>query len=214
MAGNQFRNVVGRKPPVFEAADPGESMDPLAIPDDAALVRRCLEGDEAAVRALVEQFQGMVFGVCFRMLRQREDAEDVAQEVLLRVLKSLHRWDPSRPLKPWLLTITANRCRTFLEKRSRQPVSGDFAAQLAVEENSNGSQDLAAELQLALGKLRDEYRMCFVLFYQEQMSCSEIGEIVQCPQGTVKTWLHRARRELAEHLQRRGILPDVQYELR
>ena len=157
----------------------------------------------------------MVFGVCFRMLYQREDAEDMAQEVLLRVLKSLHRWDPSRPLKPWLLTITANRCRTFLEKRSRQPICGDFAAQAAAEEeHPNASQDLAAELQLALGKLRDEYRMCFILFYQEQKSCAEIGEIVQCPQGTVKTWLHRARRELAEHLQRRGILPDVHYELR
>ena len=189
-------------------------MDSLATPDDAALVRRCLGGDEAGVRALVERFQGMVFGICFRMLGQREDAEDVAQEVLLRILRSLHRWDPSRPLKPWLLTITANRCRTFLEKRSRQPVCGDFAAQLAVEEHGDHSQDLAAELQLALQKLRDEYRTCFVLFYQEQMSCSEIGDIIRCPQGTVKTWLHRARRELAEHLQRRGIVPDVHYELR
>ncbi len=158
-------------PGISKAADPSESMDSPAIPDDAALVRRCLAGDEAGVRALVERFQGMVFGICFRMLGQREDAEDVAQEVLVRIIRSLARWDPSRPLKPWLLTITANRCRTFLEKRSRQPACSEFASQLAVEETGSSSHDLAGELQLALEKLRADYRTCFVLFYQQQMSC-------------------------------------------
>jgi len=188
-------------------------MEPHETADDAALVGRCLAGEEAGMRALVERFQGMVFGICYRMLHHREDAEDVAQEVFLRVFRSLYQWDPTRPLKPWLLTITTNRCRTFLEKRSRQAATSDSVAQLAVEPGDNDVKDLADELALALGRLREEYRTCFILFYEGQVGCAEIGEIMGCPKGTVKTWLHRARQELADHLQRRGVVPDVHYQL-
>ncbi|HUG91446.1 MAG TPA: RNA polymerase sigma factor [Planctomycetaceae bacterium] len=175
--------------------------------DDAALVQRCLEGDEAGMRALVERYQGIVFGVCYRMLGQREDAEDVAQDVFLRVFRSLHRWDAERPLKPWLLTIAANRCRTALERRSRQPVPSEAADRRVCEDGRSRGSELAEELQLALATLRDDYRMCFVLFYEQELSCSRIGEILGCPEGTVKTWLHRARKELAEFLTRRGVTP-------
>lgn len=181
--------------------------------DDAALVRRCLDGDELAMRAFVEKYQGAVFGLCYRMVGQREDAEDVAQEVFLRAFRSLHRWDSQRPMKPWLLMIAANRCRTALEKRSRQPLSSEYVAHLAAEEETSPPGDLAEELALALDKLREEYRLCFVLFYQQELSCAQIGEMMDCPLGTVKTWLHRARRELAEHLKRRGVVSDGQYEL-
>ena len=61
---------------------------------------------------LVNRFRGQVFGLCYRMLGQRQDAEDAAQETFVRVLKNLHRWDPARPFEPWLLTIAGNRCRT------------------------------------------------------------------------------------------------------
>ena len=60
------------------------------------LIRRCLTGDQGAMLALVERFRGQVFGLCYRMLGQRQDAEDVAQETFIRVLKNLHRWDAAR----------------------------------------------------------------------------------------------------------------------
>ena len=72
---------------------------------------------------------------------------------------------------------------------------------------------MAEELQLALGTLREEYRICFILFYQQELSCAEVAEIMQCPQGTVKTWLHRARRKLADSLIRRGVVTDAGFEL-
>lgn len=181
--------------------------------DDAALVRRCLDGDEVSMRAFVEKFQGAVFGLCYRMVGQREDAEDVSQDVFLRAFRSLHRWDSERPMKPWLLMIAANRCRTALEKRSRQPITSEYVAHLAADGDLAASSELGEELELALDKLREEYRLCFVLFYQQELGCAEISEIMGCPLGTVKTWLHRARRELAEHLKRRGVVADGQYEL-
>ena len=180
--------------------------------DDAALVRGSLAGDERCMRALVERFQGMVFGLCYRMLGRREDAEDVAQEVFLRVFRSLHRWDAGRPFKPWLLTIAANRCRTVLSNRSRSPVASEFVEQSAVAAATT-DDDLAEELQLAIETLRDEYRTCFVLFYENELNCAQISEIMNCPPGTVKTWLHRARQKLADHLRRRGVVPDADYQL-
>ncbi len=183
------------------------------VDDDATLVRRCLAGDEASTRELLDRYQGAVFGLCYRMLGQREDAEDVAQDAFLRAFRSLSGWDACRPFRPWLLTIAANRCRTFLERRARHPVSSSDAVALVADVEQTASSDLAEELQVALLRLREEYRACFVLFHQQELSCSQIGEILGCPEGTVKTWLHRARKELAEHLQRRGVTPHAESPL-
>jgi RNA polymerase sigma-70 factor (ECF subfamily) len=165
------------------------------------------------MRELVERYQGAVFGLCYRMLGQREDAEDIAQDAFLRAFRSLKGWDAARPLKPWLLTIAANRCRTFLEKRGRYPVSASAAVESAAETDPDPATDLAEELQAAIEKLREDYRACFILFHQQELSCAQIGEILGCPEGTVKTWLHRARKELAEHLQRRGVTPHAEHPL-
>lgn len=180
--------------------------------DDGNLVRKCLGGDALSVRAFVERFQGVVFGLCFRMLGHREDAEDVAQEVFLRAIRSLKQWDAARPLKPWLLTIAANRCRTALSQRARKPRATEFVTELP-DRAAASSPDLAEELQLALDNVREDYRLCFILYHQHEMNLVEISETLGCPEGTVKTWLFRVRRELAEHLRRRGVVPGVNHEL-
>lgn len=158
----------------------------------------------------VERFQSAVFGLCWRMLGQREDAEDVSQEVFVRALRALGGWKADHSLIPWLLTITANRCRTLLSRRARglrtSELVGDVSAPVA-----RTQPDLSEELQLALSKVREEYRLCFVLFHVHELSLEEISRIVEAPEGTVKTWLFRVRRELAGHLRRRGI--GVSHEL-
>ena len=73
--------------------------------------------------------------------------------------------------------------------------------------------DLAEEIQRAVETLREDYRICFVLFHEQEVSCAQIGEVMGCPEGTVKTWLHRARRILADYLRQRGIVPNAPYEL-
>ena len=151
--------------------------------------------------------------LCFRMLNHRQDAEDVAQDVFLRAFRSLSTWDAARPFKPWLLTIAANRCRTVLQQRARRPIPTDSARDVAVEAAVGDRLSLAEELQLGLDQLREEYRTCFVLFHQQELAVDEIGRILGCPVGTVKTWLHRARRELAGHLKRRGFAPETVHEV-
>ncbi len=172
---------------------------------EVELVQGCLAGDGVSQLRLVEQFQGMVFGLCLRMLGHRQDAEDITQEVFLRTFRHLRHWDQARPLRPWLLTIAANRCRTFLENRGRRPTSVDFSAEVPADRSPPARSDDAEEIQMALLRLRPEYRECFVLFYQNELSIEEVADVLGCPEGTVKTWLHRARKEIAEHLQRRGI---------
>lgn len=175
---------------------------------DAALVRRCLAGDPAACRELVERFQADVFAVCHRLLAHAHDAEDVTQEVFLRVFRSLRRWDAERPLRPWVLGIAVNRCRTWAGRRGKGPELADYLHETPDRRPADDAAELRAEIRDAVDALRDEYREVFVLFHEHGQSYEEIGEAVGRPVGTVKTWLHRARLELLERLRTRGLVPD------
>jgi Sigma-70 region 2 len=86
--------------------------------DDPALVKALRAGDPQAPRLLIEQYQGVVFGLCYRMMNHQQDAEDVAQETFVRALRAMAGFDAARPIRPWLLEIAANRCRTALARRS------------------------------------------------------------------------------------------------
>ena len=163
--------------------------------------------------ALVERFRGQVFGLCFRMLGQRQDAEDAAQETFVRVLKNLHRWDPARDFEPWLLAIAGNRCRTALAARMRRPTSEGLAEQIADDApDMQAARQLSEEVSLALANVRVDYRQAFVLFHEHELSYGEIAEAMSVPLGTVKTWVHRARRELVEQLRQRGVVPPAMAE--
>lgn len=170
---------------------------------DSELVALCINGDESALRRLVEQFERPVYALCLRMLGHRQDAEDVAQESLVRMCRHLGSWDGSRPLLPWVLSIAANRCRTALERRSRRPLPVAVVPEPPTSPLADTSE-IGEELQRALGDLREDHRQCFILFYKHELSVAEIGAVLQVPEGTVKTWLHRARRALSEQLRARG----------
>ena len=170
-------------------------------------------GDAEAIRALVESYQTPVFGLCVRMVRHRQDAEDITQEVMLRVIRSLKGWDPKRLLRPWILAIAANRCRTYLVKQSRLPLPTEHLAEVPDERKPEHDRDLAAELDLALSALRPEYRLVIVMYHEQEMPYEEISEAIGRPVGTVKSWLHRARADMARRLARQagmlGLCPQV-----
>ena len=164
---------------------------------------------------LVERYQGQVFGLCYRMLRHRQDAEDMAQETFTRALRNLKSWDSARDFEPWLLAIAGNRCRTLLAKRMRKPAPQSLAHPVPdYRPDEEAARFLAEEVDLALGQLRTEYRQAFVLFHEHQMSYAEIGESMECPLGTVKTWVHRARREIIEFLGQRGVIEEQRHAAR
>jgi RNA polymerase sigma factor (sigma-70 family) len=174
--------------------------------DDRALVEAIRCGEPDAPRRLIERYQGLIFGLCFRMLGHRHDAEDVMQETFVRALRGLPGFENERPLRPWLLGIAANRCRTALARRARRPAA--VATTEDWPDHRAGTievDDLAGELQRALGRLRPDYRLVFALFHEQNLPYEEISRTMGRPVGTIKTWLHRARAELADHLSRRGV---------
>jgi RNA polymerase sigma-70 factor (ECF subfamily) len=185
-----------------------------ALPDeDRALINRCLAGDQMAMVCLMGRYEDVVFGLCYRMLNHRQDAEDAAQETFARAFRSLERFDQERDFKPWVLTIAGNRCRTMLFARSRRPAPRMMADEVADSApNQQAARNLAEEVELALAQLREEYRQAFVLFHEHELSYAEIGETLDCPIGTVKTWVHRARREMIRYLRSRGVVEEKGHE--
>jgi RNA polymerase sigma factor (sigma-70 family) len=174
--------------------------------EDATLVHHCLRGDADSIKALVERFQGAIFGLCLRLLHDRHDAEDVTQEVFLRVFRSLKRWDAARPLRPWVMGITVNCCRTLAVQRQKHPEPTPYLRDLATSRPEDDSGELVSEIQLALSEMRIDYRTVFVLYHEQGQAYEEIAEALDKPVGTIKTWLRRARLEVLNHLRRRGMV--------
>ena len=176
--------------------------------DDPALVEALRAGDPQAPRLLIEQYQGIVFGLCYRMMNHRQDAEDVVQETFVRALRVSVALTPHGRFARgcWRSPQTAAGRRWFAGDAGRRWRGAEPAEELADPRAGLGDpDDLAGEIERALNILRPDYRLVFVLFHEQNLSYEEIARAVTRPVGTVKTWLHRARAELAEYLSRRGV---------
>jgi RNA polymerase sigma-70 factor (ECF subfamily) len=128
--------------------------------------------------------------------------------VFLRVFRSLRRWDHTRPLRPWVLGIAVNRCRTCVGRRGKGPELADYLHEAPDRRPADDSTELRTAIRAAVDALRDDYREVFVLFHEQGQSYEEIAAVVDRPVGTVKTWLHRARLELLDCLRGRGLVSD------
>jgi RNA polymerase sigma-70 factor (ECF subfamily) len=189
--------------------------DAVPEPDDPvpAIVLRCLAGDGAATRELVDRYHRDVFALCVRMLADRHDAEDCTQDVFIRVFRSLKSWDRARPFKPWLITITVNRCRTWVAKRSARPRPAALPDDVPERPRpSDDGRELAAAVREAVDELRDDHKAVFVLFHESGRNYEEIAQVIGRPVGTVKTWLHRARAAVLERLKRTGLIQPTTTE--
>ncbi len=184
---------------------------------EAELVARVLAGSQEAFRELVERYQRPVLSVIVRMVRDSQLAEDLAQEVFLKVYRRLRTFDPQRKLSSWLFKIAHNTTLDHLRRkhvrtipleveREEGTVANEHLPDLSVESPDTQVHrgDLASALEATIATLRPEYREVVVLRYQEDMSYQEIVEITGLPMGTVKTHLHRARKEMVEKLRAAG----------
>ena len=182
----------------------GESS--IAVADDRAIVEAIRSGIPEASTWFVLAYQANIYRLCFRMLRHQQDAEDLVQDTFVRAFKALDRFDLNRPVVPWLLGIAANRCRTALAHRARRPSLIDQVGETPDHRPGPAdANDLNAEIDRALNRLRPDYRLVFTLYHESGLQYEEIAEAIDRPVGTVKTWLRRARTQLAEDLARRGI---------
>lgn len=200
-------------------------MVSYADKSDKQLVGMCRRGNERAARELVNRFQRPVFSIIYRMVRDREKAEDLAQETFVRTFNNLDRYDRSYKFSSWLFKIAYNLTVDHLRRRviktisihgSPDAVTADQqeATSVTLESTEEApdarleSLELADQLELAIGKLREEYRTAIILRHVEGRAYEEIAEIMDIPLGTVKTYIFRARRQLRQELS--GISEDLE----
>ena len=152
----------------------------------------------------------------------RQDAEDAAQEVILKVYRKLHLFRGEASFNTWLNYVAANTCRDLLRKRKRQQTvsldtpmeteDGQIDRELASEERSPEDEvvnnDLMDQIREALNQLNEDHRTILLMREYQELSYHEISEILQISQGTVKSRLSRARKELKTTLQSREQLTD------
>jgi len=187
------------------------------MPTDAELVASALRGSEEAFRDLVLRFERPVYALILRMVHDAETAEDLAQEVFVKAYRHLGSYDPRRKFASWLFKVAHNSTIDHLRRAqldtvplaAEQEEGGGLLAVLADTSAESPAaaaerRDMARALERAIARLRPEYREAVVLRYVEGLAYQEICEVLGLPAGTVKTNLHRARKELAEAMRAAG----------
>jgi RNA polymerase sigma-70 factor (ECF subfamily) len=180
---------------------------------DQDVVRLARAGQESAYRELIRRYERPVFALLFRMLRDRELAEDLSQETFIKALNAIESYRPEFKFSSWIFKIANNAAIDHLRRRELDTLSLDgsphaetpeamqaTALQIGARQESPldavEAKELGGEIEAAIGRLRPEYRSCILLRHVEGRAYEEIAEILDLPLGTVKTYIHRARNEL------------------
>lgn len=181
----------------------------MSDPATLEWVQAALQGDQDAFAEIVLAYQDAVYNLCYRMLGERGEAEDAAQEAFLRAYLNLARYDAERSFKTWILSIASNYCIDRLRRRRLQWMSLDdepTADSLALSsdepepEPATLTKERSAAIQSLLDELSPDYRAAVVLRYWYDYSYAEIADMMDTTESAVKSRLFRARQALADKL--------------
>jgi RNA polymerase sigma-70 factor (ECF subfamily) len=184
---------------------------------DQEVVLMARAGREAAYRELIRRYERPIFALLFRMVRDRELAEDLSQETFVKALNAIESYRPEFKFSSWIFKIANNAAIDHLRRRELDTLSLDgsphaetpeamqaTALQIGARQQSPldavEAKELGGAIEAAIGRLRPEYRSCILLRHVEGRAYEEIAEMLDLPLGTVKTYIHRARNELRQAL--------------
>jgi RNA polymerase sigma factor (sigma-70 family) len=182
---------------------------PFAPEAIEALIRRCLRGDEAAWETIVRHYWRKVFNVAYKFVGKHDEAEDLTQEIFLKIFKSLDTFDRRANFQTWLISVSRNLCidhyRSVRKERETidrdvdanelTPISKEVGAIALLEQ-----QDRVALLRQALAELPDALKTAVLMRDIQEMSYQEIAQKLRLPEGTVKSRINRGRTELARQV--------------
>lgn len=202
--GSGLRNAWGR-PPVSD------------LDLDAQLVERCLQGDEGAWENLVKAHTRRVYAICYRFTGKDSEAQDLTQDVFLRVFKSVKSFRAGEgSFAVWLTRLTRNLLIDHYRRTRMERVTDSIEEQLPMLEEKTAlssrtdailaGREASEALQLALAKLSPELRETVILRDLQELEYREVAEILGVPEGTVKSRLNRGRAELARILRRQKVV--------
>jgi RNA polymerase sigma-70 factor (ECF subfamily) len=193
-------------------------IDDFSTATDQEVVARACDGSEPAYRELLSRYERPVFSLVYRMVRDRERAEDLCQDTFIKVLNALTSYRPEYKFSSWIFKIANNAAIDHLRKKQLDTLSLDGAPDAVTTERQEGTslqisdntespldeleaRELGGQIEEAIGNLRPEYRSCILLRHVDGRPYEEIAEILDLPLGTVKTYIHRARGELRAALE-------------
>jgi RNA polymerase sigma-70 factor (ECF subfamily) len=179
--------------------------------EEKALVERCRQGQDEAWRELVDRFGQKIYSVAYHFTLKREDAEELAQEIFLKIFENLERYDGSYPLVAWIVSVSRNLCIDRYRRRKRENsfrfISDDSVGPLLKAADDPAAETLQREraklLFSALAEIPEDLAEILVLRDLDGLAYEEIGKALALPDGTVKSRLFRARSEVARRIRER-----------
>jgi len=194
-------------------------VDAALIKSDAELVRRCRAGDSAAWEQVVHDYSRRVYNLAYRFTARHESAEDLTQEVFVRVYRSLEQYDPQAgDLANWLMRLARNLVIDDYRRRGRTPtdISDDLTdheyrleSHIDAPDRGVERQERSLQVHAAISKLPPDLRECVILRDIEELTYQEIVDILRIPIGTVKSRINRGRIELAKILRRMRVVETM-----
>lgn len=189
----------------------------LVAASDQDVVLEARDGRQAAYRELVRRYERPIFSLIYRMVRNREQAEDLSQETFVKALNAIASYRPEYKFSSWIFKIANNVAIDHLRRRELDTLSLDGSPHALTPEAIQASalqlgdrqetaleeleaKELGGEIERAIAGLRPEYRTCILLRHVEGRPYEEIATMLDLPLGTVKTYIHRARGELRQAL--------------
>ena len=177
------------------------------------LVQHTLAGDQQAFGELVQRYERDVFNLAYRMLNERGEAEDAAQEAFLRAYANLDRYDQERSFKTWVLSIASNHCidrlrrrrLTWLSLEEPLPPHPALTSDIPGPEEAALTNERNVLVQELLEHLSPDYRLAVVLRYWYELSYAEIADMLDTTESAIKSRLFRARQALADELESKPI---------
>lgn len=183
-----------------------------------ALIRRCQQGDDLAVEVLVQRYQNYVYRLCYLVMRNEQDAEDMTQETFIRACRALPRFEIREGVsfEAWLYRIAVNCCRSRMRRKWYQAVPWQrlgFGERLAARAEERPERvvmrdEQRSQVLSAIDKLGDKHRLVIILRYYADLSNEEIAAVLNIPSGTVRSRLHTARQRLRDLLAETGLVDD------
>ena len=181
--------------------------------EDKKLIEQALQGNEKAFESLLKKYRNLVFSIMLKMVRNKQEAEDLTQEAFMKAFSSLSTFNDEFAFSTWLMKIASNNCIDFLRKRKlktysiHEPINyKDEKIEIDIPDHDAGPERILIQgersrmIEEAINELPERYRYVVILRHKEEKSYEEIAEIMNLPLGTVKAQIFRAREILNKKL--------------
>ncbi|WP_058486311.1 RNA polymerase sigma factor [Defluviitalea phaphyphila] len=181
--------------------------------EDYEIVQRCLNGEKEMFEELISRYKNLVYSIILRMVSDSEEANDLAQEVFIKIYKNLDKYNPKYKFSTWVMKITTN---LVIDARRKQKQSPIYIEDMLHETSTNESpeegylrQERSKEVRDALNTLPDMYKIPIILFHQQGLSYQEIANVINEPLSKVKNRIFRARKMLKNYLSKEGEIYEL-----